>query len=150
MTNFQSDIPFESERIHAAGVYCSDGRFGEQVDDLLHNGLGLPRYDRLVVPGGPALFASNFSSYREEEAAVSQLKFLVEFHALEHVVLVGHESCAYYLHRLKVPELQLPERQIEDMRKAAQHIRDVAPRVEVFGFFARVVASGVRFDPVEL
>ena len=37
----------------AAAVYCSDGRFGEHVDDFLHNALKLPRYDRLAVPGVP-------------------------------------------------------------------------------------------------
>lgn len=52
---FESSVGFDSNRIRAAAVYCSDGRFGEQFDDLLHNKLPLPRYDRLAVPGdGPA------------------------------------------------------------------------------------------------
>ena len=45
---------FDENRIRAAALYCSDGRFGEQIDDFLHNGLKLPRCDRLVVPGGAA------------------------------------------------------------------------------------------------
>ena len=36
----------------AAAVYCSDGRYGEHMDDFLHNCLGLPRYDRVAIPGG--------------------------------------------------------------------------------------------------
>jgi hypothetical protein len=39
---YHSPIPFNSERIRAAAVYCSDGRYGEQFDDFLHNALGLP------------------------------------------------------------------------------------------------------------
>jgi hypothetical protein len=46
-----SSIPFDANRIGAAAVYCSDGRFGEQVDELLFKTLKLPRYDRLAVPG---------------------------------------------------------------------------------------------------
>ena len=34
--------------------YCSDGRWGEAFDEFCHAGLGLPRYDRFAVPGGPA------------------------------------------------------------------------------------------------
>jgi hypothetical protein len=51
---FISTVPFTEARIRAASIYCSDGRFGEQIDEFLHQGLGLPRYDRLAVPGGPA------------------------------------------------------------------------------------------------
>ena len=42
-----SAVPFDSSRIGAAAVYCSDGRFGEQCDDFVHHALQLPRYDRL-------------------------------------------------------------------------------------------------------
>ena len=48
---YRSKLPFENSRIQAA-AYCSDGRFGENVDDFLHNALHLPRHDRLSIPGG--------------------------------------------------------------------------------------------------
>jgi hypothetical protein len=32
---FISAQPFEEARIRAASIYCSDGRFGEQMDDFL-------------------------------------------------------------------------------------------------------------------
>ena len=50
---FISTIGWDQARIRAASIYCSDGRFGEQMDEFLHQGLGLPRYDRIAVPGGP-------------------------------------------------------------------------------------------------
>ena len=40
---FQSLVAFDSGRIHAAAVYCSDGRYGEQFDDFMRNALSLPR-----------------------------------------------------------------------------------------------------------
>lgn len=53
----ESSVRYEKARIHAAALYCSDGRVGAHFDDSLHNGLSLPRYDRVSLPGGPACLA---------------------------------------------------------------------------------------------
>ena len=42
-TVYESPTRYEQARIHAAAIYCSDGRVGEQIDEFLHHGLGLPR-----------------------------------------------------------------------------------------------------------
>ena len=39
-TAYASPLRFDENRIRAAAIYCSDGRFGEHFDDFLHNGLG--------------------------------------------------------------------------------------------------------------
>ena len=91
--SYESRIPFDAERIGAAAVYCSDGRFGDQIDDLLHNGLKLPRYDRVAIPGGPACFLSHFRFFFEEQAAAAHLEFLIRSHELERVVLIAHQEC---------------------------------------------------------
>src|SRR5438045_727166 len=96
--------PYEAERIGAAAMYCSDGRYGEQFDDFLHNQLGLPRYDRLAVPGGPAVLAGHLAAHREEDAVLDQVRFLVTTHELERVVLIAHRGCGFYLKRLHTPE----------------------------------------------
>lgn len=49
---FESTVRFDPERIRAAAVYCSDGPYGDQFDELMHQALALPRYDLLAVPGG--------------------------------------------------------------------------------------------------
>src|SRR5215813_13902998 len=56
---YESRLPYERTRIHAAAIYCSDGRIGEHFDDFLQSGLGLPRYDRVALPGGPACLAGH-------------------------------------------------------------------------------------------
>ena len=71
--SYESSIPFRSHRVHAAAVYCSDGRFGEQCDDFLQRGLALPNYDRLAVPGGAAGLAAD----RDGSGLFSGLMFLV-------------------------------------------------------------------------
>src|SRR5262245_56949242 len=114
---FESSVRYYPNRIRAAAVYCSDGRFGDQVDELMHTALKLPRYDRLAVPGGAACLASHFETYREEEGVVEQLRFLFQVHSIERVVLIAHEGCAFYLQRLHVSPLQLQSQQHDDIKK---------------------------------
>ena len=60
---YESTVRCEKARIHAAALYCSDGRVGAHFDDFLHNGLSLPRSDRVSLPGGgPACLAGHRSA----------------------------------------------------------------------------------------
>ena len=143
-----SPIPFDPQRIGAAAVYCSDGRFGEQVDDLLFNTLNLPRYDRLVVPGGAACLAGHFNTYREEEGVAQQLKFLLKVHAVRQVILIAHQDCAYYTQWLNIPAMQLEARQREDLGKAVRHVRRFGKDLDVSAYYARREGDRVSFEPV--
>ncbi len=148
---YESSVPFDANRIRAAAVYCSDGRFGEQCDDLLQNSLQLPRYDRLAVPGGAACLASHFATYREEEAVIGQLRFLIEVHGLERVVLIAHENCAFYSERLRVSPLQIETQQREDMKKAVRRVHALSHTLRVDSFFARKHWTGtIHFERVEI
>src|SRR6266545_4643899 len=94
---YASATSFDDRRIGAAAVYCSDGRFGEQMDEFLHQGLGLPRYDRVAVPGGPACLAGSLVTFQEARGVEDALRFLIRVHDLSQVVLIAHQGCAYYL-----------------------------------------------------
>lgn len=147
---YESSVRFDGNRMRAVAVYCSDGRFGEQVDDLLHNALQLPRYDRLAVPGGAACLASHFVTYREEEGVLEQLRFLVRVHSLERVVLIAHESCGFYSNRLRVSPLRIETQQREDMKKAVRRVRALSRDLSVSAYYARLGGnSTVQFEPVE-
>jgi hypothetical protein len=148
---YESSVSFDTNRIRAAAVYCSDGRFGHQFDDLLQNALKLPRYDRLAVPDGAACIASHYSTYREEEGVVEQLRFLIEVHRLERIVLIAHENCAFYLERLNVSPLQLETQQIEDMQKAVRRVQSLSNELQVDAYFARIRSDRtVRFERVRI
>ena len=148
---FESSVRFNSNRIRAAAVYCSDGRYGDQCDELMQTALELPRYDRLAVPGGAACLAGHFLTYREEEGVVEQLRFLVQVHGLERVVLIAHEDCAFYTQRLKVSPLQLESQQLEDMRKSITRVRSIGPHINIDAFIARKTQQGtVEFQCIEL
>jgi hypothetical protein len=144
---FASSKRFDENRIRAAAIYCSDGRFGEQCDDFLHNALKLPRYDRLAVPGGAACLAGHFSSFLEEEALVEQLRFLIGVHGIERIVLIAHQECAFYTERLHMSPLNVEPRQREDLETASSRIRWLASGLRVETFFARKHADGtIRFE----
>ncbi len=132
-----SPIPYDASRIGAAAVYCSDGRFGEHVDDLVFNALKLPRYDRLAVPGGAACLAGHFNAYREEEGVAEQLRFLLAVHGVRRVILVAHEGCAFYTEWLRVSALQLEARQHEDLEKAIRRVKRLGIDLEILAYYAR-------------
>src|SRR5439155_519320 len=87
---YTSPTGFDDRRIGAAAIYCSDGRFGEQMDEFLHHGLSLPRYDRLALPGGAACLAGHSATYYEKSALARQLRFLIDIHGLRKIILIAH------------------------------------------------------------
>jgi hypothetical protein len=145
---YRSPVVYEGERIHAAAIYCSDGRIGDQVDDFLHNGLGLPRYDRVACPGGPVALAGRLASFWECHGVDEQLRFLLRVHEVRQVVLVAHQPCAYYLDRLAIPAARLEEEQRRDLEQASFAVQRFDRGIEVAGFMAWLEGGQVRFEKV--
>lgn len=153
---FESRIPYEKSRIRAAAIYCSDGRVGEHFDDFLQNGLKLPRYDRVALPGGAACLAGHPQAHLEEHGVIDELKFLVEVHELKKVVLIGHQGCAFYSTRLDLKDRRMELVQKADLVRAAASVRRVTGLDRIEAYFARHVEQapggpiGVQFEPVEV
>jgi hypothetical protein len=145
---YQSPTPYETGRIHALALYCSDGRIGEQIDDFLHEGLGLPRYDRLACPGGPVALAGRLLTMWETRGVEDQLRFLVRVHAAKQAVLVAHEGCAYYGERLGIPPERAKQEQRADLDSAGAAVQRIDPAIEVAAFFAHVEGTEVWFERV--
>ena len=149
-TKYESILPYNPQRIRAAAVYCSDGRVGEHFDDFLQNGLGLPRYDRVALPGGPACLAGHTEAHVEEQGVLDELRFLVDVHGLERVVLVAHAGCAFYSRRLFLPESLLEAQQRIDLVKAAGFIRRTIGLKQVEAYLARPDERRVTFERVAI
>ncbi|HYF14089.1 MAG TPA: carbonic anhydrase [Phycisphaerales bacterium] len=147
---YECRIPYERSRIRAAAIYCSDGRVGEHFDDFLQNGLNLPRYDRVALPGGPACLAGHPQAHLEEQGVVDELKFLVEVHGLTRLVLVAHEGCAFYGTRLDLKERRMELVQKADLVRAAAFAQRVTGVNAVEAYFARLAEGGIRFEAVEV
>ena len=145
-----SNVPYNSSRMHAAAIYCSDGRIGEHFDDFMQNGLNLPRYDRLCLPGGPACIAGHQEAHLEEQGVMDELKFLVEVHGLKKIVLIAHEGCAFYATRLelKAPRLELVQR--ADLVRSAAIVQRVTGLDAIEGYFARLVEGRIVFERVDV
>lgn len=148
--HYLSHLPYHTERMHAAAVYCSDGRVCEQYDDFLQNGLNLPRYDRVAMPGGPGCLLGDGQAQPGQAVVLEELKFLVEAHGLNRVVLIQHEDCAYYTQFLGVPPVSAEQIQKDDLVLAADMIRRTLNIDVIEGYFARRTVDGVRFEPVPI
>lgn len=142
---FVSRHPFEAERIAAAAVYCSDGRWGEQMDEFLHVALELPRYDRVAIPGGAACLAGHVNGFHEKTSLERQLAFLIREHGLKRIVLIAHEGCAYYKDVWTGGQSVIAQ-QAEDLKRAAEQIRLWNSDVEVTAYFARKLDGRVGFE----
>lgn len=134
---YESTIPFDTSRVGAAALYCSDGRYGEQLDEYLHQGCGWPRYDRLAIPGGPAVLSGAISVLWEESFLRKYLEFLVRSHDLKHLALIAHEGCGFYRDWLHLPPERIEQRQIRDLQQAQQQLRLNLPALAVRVLFAR-------------
>jgi hypothetical protein len=148
---YTSPLPFVKERVGAAAIYCSDGRYGEAMDEFLHDCLGLPHYDRVAIPGGAAALAGHMLAMRERSALDRQIKFLVEAHGLTRVVLIAHQDCGFYRHNVhpsKLRQQPLEQLQFADLSTVATALRDFHRDLEVDAYFARRVDDNVRFDPI--
>jgi hypothetical protein len=147
---YESRAPYEKRRIHAAAIYCSDGRIGEHFDDFLSNGLSLPRYDRVALPGGPACLAGHPQAHLEEQGVIDELSFLVSVHGLKRVVLIAHQGCAFYATRLELKEPRLELVQRADLVRAAAFVQRVTGLDAIEAYFARLVEHRVLFERVEV
>jgi hypothetical protein len=148
--SYVSRLPYVKERIYAAAMYCSDGRVGEHFDDFMSDGLKLPRYDRLALPGGPACLAGYTEARLEEEGVIDELRFLVTAHKLTRIVLIQHEGCAFYQNRLKVREQSIEQLQKADLVRAAYTIRHWVKLEQIEGYYLRRTDEGILFDKVHL
>jgi hypothetical protein len=151
---YESPLTYERSRIKAGAIYCSDGRVGEHFDDFIQNGLGLPRYDRVALPGGPACLAGHPQAHLEEQGVVDELKFLVEVHGLNRIVLIAHQDCAFYGSRLALTARRLELVQRADLVRAAAFVARVTGIDRIDAFFARHVVRDeeqrIVFEPVEV
>lgn len=147
---YTSPHRYDPRRIHAAAVYCSDGRVGEQFDDFIQTGLELPRYDRVALPGGPACLAGHPQASLEEQGVVDELKFLVDVHGLKRVVLLAHQGCAFYTTRLELKEPRLELVQRADLVRAAAYVHRVTGLDSIDAYYARLVEGRIAFEPVNV
>ncbi len=145
---FLASSPFDASHPTALAIYCSDGRFTNAVEELLH-ALGHPRLDTLTMPGGPALFNAWLAGLSQSMAMVEGSRFLIEAHAIRRVILLAHEGCGFYRkHYAGLTPDQVRAHQETDLRTAASSLHAAHPSLEISLYCAAAHQGRVRFVTV--
>jgi hypothetical protein len=134
--------PWHGERPETLVISCVDGRWRPYIQEFLAEGLATsPRTDIMAVPGGVEpltlvdLIPKDFSFFRR------RIEGLVEAHGTRRVICIGHQDCAWYAARKIGPiTINLQDRQLKDLRRAAAWIRETFPNLRVEAYFARRLA----------
>lgn len=149
---YLSQKPWNAARPRILVVACSDGRIQENVDDFLHNHLGIDSYDRLYMPGGPGALAQSGHEFMRANLWQRESDFLVTAHALEQVILLFHAAapdgpveanCADY--KRKMPDMndaQYREVQADDTLDVLDRVFDIYPNVKIRAYRAEVKRDG--------
>jgi len=143
----QVKTPFDAKHPHALAMYCSDGRFTDAIEELLHE-LGHARLDTLTIPGGPALLDLTSSNLGAVDVMREAATFLIKAHKISHVVLLGHDGCGYYKARFPYESQEaMKRRQLDDLRQAARWVSGNHD-VSVATYYAVPEDKRLRFDEV--
>ena len=146
MSSFLSTTPFLPAYPTALAIYCSDGRFTDAVEELLHH-LGHKRLDVLTLPGGPALLNPWSASPVDADHVARSAQFLIKAHGITEVVLLAHAGCGYYKTRFPMKSAaEIVKSQIDDLAVAARSL-DTA-KLKTHRYWAEPQGGKVRFDLV--
>jgi hypothetical protein len=148
---YESTIPWHGQHSDKLVIHCSDSRYQASTDEFLRTGLKLKSFDRLVVPGGPAVFlaASHFPKF--EWAGRRWARFLAKHHETREIICLAHEDCGWYKEITIGPfSLSLVKnRQLDDLRKVPEVLREMLPEAGVRLFYACPNSQGrVEFRSV--
>ena len=130
---YESALPWDPDRPNTAIISCVDGRWFRHFEDFARAHLKAgSRTDYLAVPGGIEpmtlfdLVPKDFNFFRR------RLEALIEAHGTRRIVAIAHQDCAWYmgsnLFRFMV---DLLERQVNDLRRVAERLREAFPEMAV-------------------
>ena len=146
---FVARSKWSPDRPETLVVCCSDGRWHAPIHEFVEHAVS-ERADLFAVPGGPAVFDPWNSSFDDCRVFDSAMQLFAEHHDIHSLWLIQHEGCSYY--RLKHPQLDaaaLAERQIADLRRAAEVSRAKYPGLAVRGFLATLRDGHAWFIEVD-
>ena len=160
-TVYLSHKKWNKTRPHVLVVACSDGRLQGNVDDFLHNHLGIDSYDRLYMPGGPGALAHSGAEFLRADQWRREGKFLIDAHVLEEVILLFHaaafdgpveSNCADYTRKLptQAPS-ELRAQQELDTIDVLARVFASHPQLRIRVYRAEVLVNGdVQFVQLQI
>jgi hypothetical protein len=150
---YESPTPWDDVRPDTAVIMCVDGRWRSHVQEFATSALRAEgHYDIVAVPGGiepltlMEFVPKDFSFLRR------RLESLVAVHGTRRIVAVAHQDCSWYKERKIGPmKLDIKERQLKDLRRAASWLRETFPSIHVETYYARLTTAKpprVVFDAI--
>lgn len=145
---YESGLPWSAERPDTVIITCVDGRWYRHFQEFARVYLKAgPHTDFMAVPGGIEpmtlfdLVPKDFNFFRR------RIEALVEAHGTRRIVAIAHQDCAWYRHREIGPfTIDLRDRQMADLRRAASRLREMFDGTAVETYFARL--SGTNPEKV--
>jgi carbonic anhydrase-like protein len=135
---YESSLPWDPERPATTIITCVDGRWYNHFQEFarVHLKAGT-RTDFVAVPGGIEpmtlfdLVPKDFNFFRR------RIESLVESHGTTRIVAIAHQDCAWYKSRKIGPwTIDLKDRQVSDLHRAAALLREMFESVTVETYFA--------------
>jgi hypothetical protein len=149
----ESPLPWDPQRPATLVISCVDGRWKRHIQDFAADFLKAePQYDFLAVPGGIEPLTLFDFVPKDFNFIRRRLESLVASHGTRRIIAVAHQDCAWYLERKLGPfRIDLRERQVADLRRAAKRLNEMFPQVSVETYFAHLrgpAPERVVFDRV--
>jgi hypothetical protein len=142
-------VVIEPETQGVVVVHCSDPRFQPHFQDFVRNGLALPHYALVAVPGGPHFLTLMDYLPKFSWAGWRWVKFLVDLTKCERLILIGHDDCRWYIaNRFEHDESRLRQRVCGDLLRVRTGIAERFPRVRVESYFSTLTADRATFESV--
>jgi hypothetical protein len=148
-SSYVSSQPWSDERPETLVICCSDGRYHPHLEEFAHHRVS-ERPDMIALPGGPAAIDAWASSFDHARVLAESLDLLLASHDLKALWLVSHELCSYYKRKHPaLDESRLLRRQLDDLRRARDLVRERRPDLAVHLIHARVEGELVTFKELD-
>jgi hypothetical protein len=133
---FHFDAPRERYQCDAAVVWCFDNRFELGFRKFLKR-LGVSSSDPIKIAGGAKCLASP-ANQNDREFVLEQLRTSIRLHGTKLVILMLHSDCGAYGGLdggFGGNALLEAEHHEEELRRAAEHVRNELPGIDVQAYF---------------
>jgi hypothetical protein len=145
-----SRIAFQSEARRHEGtpdalvIHCSDHRFQHSFREFLAEGLKLPSYALIAMPGGGHFFTLEYVLPKYAKVGMQSVRFHLERARPHRIVLIGHDDCLFFKERVQFyySEPDLHAKQAAGLRKARAIAEVQFPGLPVELFFADTRPDG--------
>jgi carbonic anhydrase len=138
-TVYETTLTWDGHRPDTVLITCVDGRWFHHFQEFARVQLNAgTRTDFLAVPGGIEPLTLNDHVPKDFNFFRRRLEKLVEAHGTDRIVAIAHQDCAWYKARQSGDATDIKAKQIADLKRGAQRLRELFPEIVVETYFARL------------